>query len=397
MSVTAAPGFVAAGTSCGIKSDGRPDLALVATVDHRPVPAAAVFTSNRVRAAPVQVSAAHLARAGTAAAVVLNSGNANAATGERGRGDARCMARAVAAALGCAEHDVVVCSTGLIGVPLPIAAIEAGIARGSRELACGSRAGEAAADAIRTTDTVSKQAVAEVPALGVTVGGMGKGAAMLAPALATMLAVLTTDAAIAPPTLRQALRHAVDETFNRLCVDGSTSTNDTVVVLANGRGDHDPVTGPGPALDALTGAFTQVCDDLAQQMAADAEGATKLATIEVRGARTPGDARRAAHAVARSQLVQCSLNGQDPYWGRVLAELGASGADLDPEAVDIAYQGITVCRAGVAAPHDTVALRALMREREITICCDLHLGTGEARVRFTDLSHAYVDENRGTS
>jgi glutamate N-acetyltransferase/amino-acid N-acetyltransferase len=219
---------------------------------------------------------------------------------------------------------------------------------------------------------------------------MAKGAAMLSPAMATMLAVLTTDAAVDVGTLEEALARAVRETFDCLSVDGCRSTNDTVIVLANGRaGAVEPV--------ALTDALNAVCGSLAEQMARDAEGATKFVRVQVAGARTADDARIAARAVANSQLVQCSLNGGDAYWGRVLSELGASGARIDPEAVDISYSGVTVCRDGIACEHDAAALAAAMNASDIAVHCDLHQGPGTAQVLTTDLSHAYIDENRRTS
>jgi glutamate N-acetyltransferase/amino-acid N-acetyltransferase len=398
MSVVTPSGFEADGLACGIKPDG-PDLALVATADRRPVSAAAVFTTNLACAPPVEISREHLAD-GRAAAVVLSSGNANAATGEPGRADARRMCELAAERLGCDAADVLVCSTGLIGFPLPMDALERGIPEVASTLGADIAAGHRAADAILTTDTVRKEAVATAELADgtiLTVGGMAKGAAMLAPAMATMLAVLTTDAVVDPDPLHAALELAVAETFNALLVDGSTSTNDTVAVLASGLAGNAPVTGRGHEFHALVGALTEVCDSLAGAMASDAEGATKLARVVVRGARSTDDARRAARAVAASQLVQCSLYGGDPYWGRVLSELGASGAFLHQERVTIAYNGITVCRDGVAAPHDEGALEAAMAKREIEIACDLHGGRAEAEVRFTDLTHAYVDENMGTS
>jgi len=397
MSVTAAEGFEAAGVACGVKPSGDPDLSLVATADRRPVAAAGVFTTNLACAAPVQVSRSNLTD-GQAAAVILNSGNANAATGEPGREDARIMCRLTAEALGCADTDVLVCSTGLIGIPLPMPPIERGIPMVAAALDA-QRGGTAAATAILTTDTLRKEAhvTASGPDATFTVGGMAKGAAMLAPAMATMLAVLTTDAAADPDALKAALVLAVRDTFNSLLVDGCTSTNDTVLILANGVAGHAPITADGPLFATLVSSMTQVCDSLAEQMASDAEGATKLARVVVRGARSTEDARRAARAVAGSQLVQCSLYGADPYWGRVVSELGASGTELDPERVDVAYNGITVCRDGIAALHDEAALEAAMAKREIEIVCELHDGTGEAAVRFTDLTHAYIDENRGTS
>lgn len=398
MSVTAAEGFQAAGLACGIKPDGRPDLALVVTSDHRPVTAAGVFTSNRVAAAPVQVSRRHLDD-GRAAAVVLNSGNANAATGEPGRVAARRMCELTAAGLGCEAADVLVCSTGLIGVPLPTGPLEAGIPALTDALGAGGReeGARAAAEAIMTTDTVAKEATANVAGSGAMVGGMAKGAAMLAPAMATMLAVVTTDAAVEAGALREALAVAVESSFNHLCIDGAQSTNDTVIALAGGAVGGRAIGVGGSAFHAFVDALGTVCASLAEQMALDAEGATKLARIVVRGARSPADARRAARAVALSQLVQCSLNGEDPYWGRVLAELGASGAELDPEGVDIAYNGVVVCRDGVAAPHDAAAVAAAMRRREIEIRCDLHRGDHDSVVTTTDLSYGYIDENRTTS
>jgi glutamate N-acetyltransferase / amino-acid N-acetyltransferase len=398
VSVTAVDGFEAAGVACGIKPDGRPDLALVATADRRPVSAAGVFTSNLACAAPVQVSRTHLHN-GRAAAVVLSSGNANAATGESGRRNAERMCELAGQGLGCATDDVLVCSTGLIGIPLPMPPLEQGIPAVVAALASGAEAGRGAAEAIMTTDTRRKEALAVAVLPGgarVTVGGMAKGAAMLAPAMATMLAVLTTDAVAPSSVLHAALEAAVADTFNALVVDGCTSTNDTVLLLANGAAGA-PAYDDGAGYRALVGAVTEVCDQLAAAMAADAEGATKLARIVVRGAASSAEARLAARAVASSQLVQCSLYGCDPYWGRVLSELGASGATFDPERVDIAYNGIAVCRDGIATPHDEVALATTMAGRDIEIVCDLHDGTGEAFVRFTDLTHAYIDENRGTS
>jgi glutamate N-acetyltransferase/amino-acid N-acetyltransferase len=397
--ITGVPGFEAAGVACGIKPAGMPDLALVATASRRPVPAAGVFTSNLASAAPVLVSREHL-RDGRAVAVVLSSGNANAATGQAGRADARRMCELVAAALACEPTDVLVCSTGLIGIPLPMACLESGIPPLVARLAADDGSGRAAGEAILTTDTVAKQALADAELADgqrFAVGGMAKGAAMLAPSMATMLAVLVTDAAASPVALHAALEHAVRDTFNALIVDACTSTNDTVLLLANGEAGHDEIGPEGHAFHALVEAVTEVCDELACAMAADAEGATKLATVVVRGARSADDARRAARAVASSQLVQCSLYGSDPYWGRILSELGASGAWFDPERVDIAYNGITVCRDGIATLHDETALAHAMQGRDIEITCDLREGMGQARVRFTDLTHGYIDENMGTS
>ncbi len=390
MSVTAAQGFVAGGAACGIKPDGVPDLALVATADGRPVPAAGVFTTNLASAAPVQVSRAHLTN-GQAAAIVLSSGNANAATGEQGRRDARRMAELTGEGLGCATDDVLVCSTGLIGYFMPMAALESGIPA----LCTNLNGANAAADAILTTDTVRKVASAPVGTGRAVVGGLAKGAAMLSPAMATMLAALTTDAAVDAQTLQAALGNAVAETFNQLLVDGSMSTNDTVLVLANGASGVSIDDRAG--VHALTDALTDVCGSLAEQMARDAEGATKLVRLTVRGARSVDDARRAARGVAGSQLVQCSFNGEDPYWGRILSELGASGALFDPEQTEITYNGVITCHDGIDAGADPATLAEIMAGGEIDIVCDLRAGSSTASMLFTDLSHAYIDENRGTS
>jgi len=388
--VCAPKGFVAGGAACGIKEGGAPDLAIVATEDRAAVPAAGVFTTNLACAAPVQISREHLTN-GRAAAVVLSSGNANAATGERGRTDARRMTQLTGEGLGVAPDDVLVCSTGLIGYVLPMAPLESGIPA----LCADLNGATAAADAILTTDTVRKEAVAEVLGTAGLVGGMAKGAAMLSPAMATMLAVVTTDVRIDPTTLAEALLAATTDTFGGLIVDGSMSTNDTVLVLANGKSDVDG----SEHVAAFTDALTEVCGSLAEQMARDAEGATKLVRLHVVGAASYEDARRAARQVAGSQLVQCSFNGEDAYWGRILSELGASGARFDPERVTISYGGITVCHDGVEARSPAVAdaLGAVMAAGEIEVVCDLQAGDGSARMLFTDLSHAYIDENRTTS
>ncbi|HZI36969.1 MAG TPA: bifunctional glutamate N-acetyltransferase/amino-acid acetyltransferase ArgJ [Acidimicrobiia bacterium] len=400
MSVTAAQGFVAAGVAAGIKAQGKPDLSLVATADHRPVTAAGVFTTNLVAAAPVQLSRRHLAAEGRAAAVVLNSGNANAATGEPGLLVAEQTAALVAGGLGCERGHVLVCSTGLIGIPLPIDPFSTGVPAAVAALAPSLEAGHSAARAIMTTDTVAKEAFTAFDVAGapVTVGGMAKGAAMLSPAMATMLAVITTDAVVEPKVLQAALTRAVDESFNLMTTDGSRSTNDTVLVLAGGAAGNAPITSGTLEAHALTDALTLVCASLSDQMAHDAEGATKFVRLTVKGARSNPEALQAARAVAQSQLVKCSLFGGDPYWGRVLSELGASGVYLEPERVDISYNGITVCACGVAAPaHDAEALAKSMQQKEIEVVADLCLGNGEATVTTVDLTPGYIDENMRTS
>lgn len=401
MSVTAASGFVAAGVSAGLKRSGRPDLALVATADHRPVTAAGVFTTNLVAAAPVQLSRRHLAALPQAAAVVLNSGNANAATGEPGLLVAEGTAALVSEALGCDRSEVLVCSTGLIGIPMPLEPFTTGVPAVAAALAATPEAGRSAAQAIMTTDTVAKEAVTAFDVGGVTVtaGGMAKGAAMLSPAMATMLAVITTDALVEPHALQRALQQAVDASFNLMTTDGSRSTNDTVLVLAGGASGNPAITAGTPAAHALADALTTVCASLSDQMASDAEGATKFVRLTVKGARTDGEALRAARAVAQSQLVKCSWFGGDPYWGRVLSELGASGSFIDPDRVDIAYNGFTICIGGIAAPggFDPEGLAKSMQQKEIAVVADLHLGNGSATVTTVDLTPGYIDENMRTS
>jgi glutamate N-acetyltransferase/amino-acid N-acetyltransferase len=390
MSITAAKGFVAAGIAAGIKTSGAPDMSLVATEDSVAVSAAGVFTSNLAAAAPVRVSRRHLAATGgRAAAVVLTSGNANAATGARGDADAADICERVAVGLATPVQEILICQTGLIGIPLPMAPIISGVPRLVDARAPGADAAVAAATAIMTTDTIRKEALVE--AAGFTVGAMAKGAAMLAPDMATMLAVLTTDAVCEPAILVDALRGAVAASFNRMTVDGATSTNDTVIVLASGRSEHSPT------FEVLTDALYEACADLAGQMADDAEGATKVAHVVVVGAASDEEAHRAARKVADSNLVKCSLNGEDPYWGRVVSELGSAHVEFDIDKVEIDYGGVTVCRNGIAAPHDAKAVAEHMAQKHIRLHCDLGIGTGTAAVLATDLGYGYIDENRTTS
>lgn len=389
MGVTAARGFVAAGTAAGLKANGDPDVSLIATEDGRPVPAAAVFTDNKMTAAPVLASHAHLAATGgRAAAVILNAGNANAATGAPGRAHAEAMCATTAEGLGCSTEEVLVCSTGLIGIPLPIDAILAGIPTAVDQRRADG--GAAAAEAIRTTDTHRKETVVPVGDTGAVVGGMAKGAAMLAPNMATMLAVLTTDAEAEPGQLREMLRAGVVTSFNTLMTDACRSTNDTVIVLANGK------AGPVPP-DDLAAAIGEACADLAAQMAGDAEGATKVVELTVTGAATDGDAEAGARQIARSALCKCSWFGQDPYWGRLASELGSAGIALDQERVSVAYGGVTVAAGGVTIDHDHEAVATHMTQRHLAIGCDLGLGDGSFTVLTNDLTHAYVDENTGGS
>jgi glutamate N-acetyltransferase/amino-acid N-acetyltransferase len=389
MTVTAPKGFVASGVAAGIKPSGDPDLSLVATADGKPVPAAAVFTDNKMTAAPVLTSQAHLTRTnGHAAAVILNSGNANAATGAPGRADAQAMCATAAEGLGCDPHEVLVCSTGLIGIPLPIDLILAGIPQ-----AIAARTpdgGPQAAEAIRTTDTHAKQTVQQVEGSDALVGGMAKGAAMLSPNMATMLAVLTTDAEATPGQLLEILRAGVSTSFNVLMTDACRSTNDTVILLASGKA--------GPVDEgALAEAVGRACADLALQMAGDAEGATKVVKLTVSGAASDADAESGARQIARSALCKCSWYGQDPYWGRLASEVGSAGIEFDQERVSASYGGIEVAAGGVSIPHDEAAVAAHMAQRELVIGVDLGLGEGTFTVLTNDLTHEYIDENTGGS
>ena len=391
MSVTSVQGFVAAGVACGVKASGDPDLALVATDDGRPVTAAGVFTRNKMTAAPVTVCRVNLDRSGgQAAAVIINSGNANAATGLDGMRDAVLMSSVTGAELGIEAHHVLVCSTGLIGYPLPMRAIESGIPR--VVAARSADGGEAAAGAMMTTDTVPKHTTTSVDVNGtvITFGGIAKGAAMLEPNMATMLSVITTDAELTPDEAGALLREAVGPAFNSLTVDGAQSTNDTVLLLANGRaGRVDP--------SALLPTLTEVCMDLAVMMADDAEGSTKTVFVTVQGAGTDEEAARIARNIANCQLIKCSWYGKDPYWGRIAAETGASADWFSPDTLTISYGDHIVYRNGTSATPDPDELTKTMDQRHLHLTVDLGQGNGVGRVLTTDLTHAYIDENMGTS
>jgi len=381
VSVTAAQGFRAAGVAAGIKPAGL-DLALV--VNDGPSDAvAAVFTANRVKAAPVIWSQQAVAD-GRLRAVVLNSGGANACTGPGGFADTHAAAERVAAVLGVGAGDVAVCSTGLIGERLPMPAVLAGVAAAAAAL--GDH-GRAAAEAIRTTDTVSKQAEFTHPD-GWTLGGMAKGAGMLAPSLATMLSVLTTDASVDKSILNDALRAAARRTFDRIDSDGCLSTNDTVVLMASGA------SGVVPDTAGFANAVEQVCRDLALQLLADAEGSTKDVSIDVAGAASEADAVEVGRAIARNNLLKCALFGNDPNWGRILAAVGTTSAAFEPDELDVTINGIAVCRKGAASdPRELVDLSS----RAVHIGIDLHAGPDRATIWTNDLSHGYVEENSAYS
>ena len=388
--VTAPAGFRAAGIACGIKVSGARDLALVFN-EGPDYAAAGVFTRNKVKAAPV-LWTQQVLTTGQLRAVILNSGGANACTGPAGFQDTHATAEAVAAALSdwgteTGAIEVAVCSTGLIGDRLPMDKVLAGVTEIVHEMAGGLSGGGDAAQAIMTTDTVPKHVALHHPD-NWTVGGMAKGAGMLAPSLATMLCVLTTDAAVEPAALDRALRQAGTRTFDRLDIDGCCSTNDTVLLLASGA------SGVKPTQAELDDAVLRVCDDLCAQLQADAEGVTKRVIVTVTGAATEDDALIAARAVARDSLVKTAVFGSDPNWGRVLAAVGMAPVTLDPDRITVSFNGSAVCIDGVGAPG---AREVNLSEADIDITVDLRVGDGQAAIRTTDLSHAYVEENSAYS
>lgn len=378
--ITAPQGFIASATTAGIKASGNPDMALV--VNQGPeFTAAGVFTRNRVFAAPVKVSRENIAD-GQLKAVLYNAGNANACNGVQGEQDARESVALVASKLGLQDSEVGVCSTGLIGELLPMDKINAGIDQLTAEGALGDN-GTAAAQAIMTTDTVDKETV--VFADGWTVGGMGKGVGMMAPSLATMLVCLTTDASITPEMAQTALAQATAVTFDTLDIDGSTSTNDTVFLLASGA------SGITPTQEDLNDAVYAACSDLAEKLQADAEGVTKRVSVTVTGTSNNDQAINAARTVARDNLFKCAMFGSDPNWGRVLAAVGMAEADMEPEKISVFFNDQAVCLDSTGAPG---AREVDLSGADIAVRIDLGTGgDGEATVRTTDLSYSYVEIN----
>jgi len=386
MSVTAAQGFVASGCHAGIKRR-KFDMALLATEDLRAVPCAAVFTQNKFVAPPVELDRATLAaNGGRAAAVIVNSGNANAGTGKPGYKDAQLMAAATGEALQIANSHVMVCSTGIIGTPLPMEPILSHVPHLARKLS--AEGGHDAARGILTTDHQTKEVV--IRGSTFTLGGMAKGCGMIAPNMATMLAFLTTDADVPRLVMQEALKAASDASFNTLNVDGATSTNDTALLLASGR------RGAADA-DEFVNAVLAACRDLTLQMARDAEGMTRMAHLTVTGAASEAEARAAAKSIVENNLVKCSWYGGDPYWGRLMAAAGSAGVELDVAKSRVAYGGIIVARGGVGIAHDGEKLVEHMLGDEVAI--EVHLGAGKASARMIgiDLGPGYIRENSRTS
>ena len=386
MSVTAAEGFVAAGCHAGIKKR-RFDMAMIATEDRQPVACAAVFTQNTFAAPPVELDREALREnGGRAAAVIVNSGNANAGTGEQGLKDARAMATVTAHSLGVEVADVLVCSTGIIGTPLPMEPILDGALKLSKKLSVDGA--HDAARGILTTDHEPKEVVIEGSTF--TLGGMAKGCGMIAPNMATMLAFLTTDADVPAEVMQKILREASNATFNTLNVDGATSTNDTAMLLASGK--------RGPAdLDEFAKAVSAACDQLTMKMARDAEGMTRIARLTVTGAANDNEAKIAAKNIVENNLVKCSWYGGDPYWGRLMAAAGSAGVELDVAHSRVAYGGIVVAKGGAGIEHDGIALARHMMGDEVEI--EVHLGAGNASAKMIgiDLGPGYIKENSKTS
>ncbi len=384
-SVATPLGFRAAGVAAGIKPSGKKDLALI--VSDRPATVAATFTTNQVKAAPVKLDMQNV-KSGKAWAIIANSGNANACTGVIGMIHAKSMAASVARRLGCADNHVLVCSTGRIGTLLPIVKVEAGIKKLIKLVS--RQGGHAAAQAIMTSDTRPKEVAVSFKAgrQTVHVAGMAKGAGMIQPNMATMLGFITTDAAVPRAALQRALRAAVEHSFNRISVDGDTSTNDTVLLLANGA------AGPVPA-GQFQAALNFVCVELAKMIVRDGEGVSKFVTINVHGAVSEQEAAIAARSVGNSVLVKTSWCGGDPNWGRLLDALGYSRAQVREERVDIAYDGVPAVRRGMPARTPVAKLRRIVAQPDFTIDISLHLGHGHCTLYTCDLTEKYVELNKG--
>lgn len=385
--VTAPKGFKAAGVACNIKQSGNKDVAVV--VSTKPASAAAVFTTNKMSAAPVHVSKLHVAD-GKAQAVIINSGNANACTGDKGENDALHMAELTASAIGIKTGDVIVMSTGIIGVPLPMQKVANGIQSAVDKLAPDG--GSDAAQAIMTTDTFSKEYTVSfnIDGLEVKIGGMSKGSGMIEPNMATMLAVITTDAQISSELLMDALKKAVDISFHAITIDGDTSTNDTVAILANGESGAE-ITPENIAV--FQEGLNQVCTKLAKLIVRDGEGATKFIEVEVVGAMSDADAKIAAKAIANSNLVKTAFFGQDANWGRIVCAVGYSTVPVDENTIDVYYGDEKLVENGHPITYDKAKVNEYLKEKDIKVTVDLKLGEGISRVWTCDFSYDYVKIN----
>ena len=385
-------GFLSAGMHVGLKPGREKDMALLVSIC--PADAAGAFTTNQVKAGPVRVSQEHL-KNGKVRAIIINSGNANACTGVRGIADAKRMTVATAVALRCKPQEVLVCSTGRIGVPLPIRKVLRGIRTCVRVLKPGR--GSVAARAILTSDTVRKEGAVRLSLGGrrVVIGAMAKGAGMIHPNMATMLCVVATDAAVDRATLARVTSEAVEQSFNRISVDGDMSTNDTVLVLANGAAGNRPLKSYDADLGKFSAALKMVMLEMAKKIVGDGEGMTRVIELAVTGAATEADAKKMAEAVVRSALVKTSWHGGDPNWGRIMGAIGASGARMREELVDIHYDGVAAVRGGVAAATPMGRLRAVARRARVSIQVNLNLGKGCYAMLTTDLSEKYVRINLG--
>jgi glutamate N-acetyltransferase/amino-acid N-acetyltransferase len=390
MAVIKVPGFKFAGVACGIKKSRKRDLALI--FSERPATAAALFTTNKVRAAPVLVGMPRM-RQGRVQAVVVNSGNANACTGARGVRDAEAMCNEVSARLGINPRLVIPSSTGVIGVPMPMEKIRSGIKEAASILSPDSFL--QAADAIRTTDKFEKVALTSCSLLGrrVTVAGMVKGAGMIAPNMATMLAYVLTDAAVEPRCLRSILRRAAQGTFNCITVDGDMSTNDTVLLLANGHARNRLVKRKTKEEKVLRASVQKVMNELAIKVVEDGEGATKVVEVRVEGARAARDARKIAFAVANSKLVKTAFFGSDPNFGRIMAAIGYAGVPVNPDRIDVSFDGVPVVRKGVGLSTGEAKAARVLKRPSFSVRINLHQGRESASIWTSDLSHEYVRIN----
>ncbi|MCB1230483.1 MAG: bifunctional glutamate N-acetyltransferase/amino-acid acetyltransferase ArgJ [Verrucomicrobiae bacterium] len=393
--ICAAKGFRAAGVTCGIKNPDSPKRDLMVILSDFPAETAGVFTQNEVKAAPVRLSQTYLKQA-TPKAIVANSGNANACTGTIGMDHARRMADTAAKALGIRRREVLVCSTGIIGLPMPIERIEAKMPELAGSLGEGAEANALAAEAIMTSDTRPKSEAIRVKIGGktVTLGAIAKGAGMINPNMATMLCFVTTDAKISKAELRAATREATDLSFNRITIDGDMSTNDTVLVMANGQAGNRAITKGGPGGRAFREALTELMRRMAKKIVADGERVTKLVEVVVKGAYSSADAEKVARAVANSKLVKCSWNGNDPNWGRVIHAVGYSGARIREEMVDIYFDGRCAAKHGLVSDTPLEELQRVVSGPKFRVCIDLNLGSGEYNIYTADLSPEYVLFNR---